>query len=102
MTQTGMYTQEEIDAARDYANAKTVRDGILQRVTDDIDERIAQSDAMINGRVNRETGSILSATMNLDDRQVYIVGGEVVMNPDGTIDYDASDESLARRSDRRT
>ena len=94
MTQTGMYTQEEIDAARDYANAKTVRDGILQRVTDDIDERIAQSDAMINGRVNRETGSILSATMDLDDRQVYIVGGEVVMNPDGTIDYDASDESL--------
>ena len=97
MTQTGMYTQEEIDAARDYANAKTVRDGILQRVTDDIDERIAQSDAMINGRVNRETGSILSATMDLDDRQVYIVGGEVVMNPDGTIDYDASDESLVVR-----
>ena len=97
MTQTGMYTQEEIDAARDYANAKTVRDGILQRVTDDIDERIAQNDAMINGRVNRETGSILSATMDLDDRQVYIVGGEVVMNPDGTIDYDASDESLVVR-----
>ena len=97
MTQTGMYTQEEIDAARDYANAKTVRDGILQRVTDDIEERIAQSDAMINGRVNRETGSILSATMDLDDRQVYIVGGEVVMNPDGTIDYDASDESLVVR-----
>ena len=97
MTQTGMYTQEEIDAARDYANAKTVRDGILQRVTDDIEEKIAQSDAMINGRVNRETGSILSATMDLDDRQVYIVGGEVVMNPDGTIDYDASDESLVVR-----
>lgn len=74
-----------------------MRDGILQRVTDDIDERIAQSDAMINGRVNRETGSILSATMDLDDRQVYIVGGEVVMNPDGTIDYDASDESLVVR-----
>lgn len=97
MTQTGMYTQEEIDAARDYANAKTVRDGILQRVTDDIDERIAQSDAMISGRVNREIGSILSATMDLEDRQVYIVGGEVVMNPDGTIDYDASDESLVVR-----
>ena len=36
MSQTGLYSQEEIDAARDYINAKTVRDGILQRVNDNV------------------------------------------------------------------
>ncbi|WP_303322946.1 hypothetical protein [uncultured Duncaniella sp.] len=65
MSQTGLYSQEEIDAARDYINAKTVRDGILQRVNDNIDEQIAQSDAMINGRVNRQTGMIQPAVMTI-------------------------------------
>lgn len=97
MSQTGLYSQEEIDAARDYINAKTVRDGILQRVNDNIDEQIAQSDAMINGRVNRQTGMIQPAVMGLDDRQVYVVGGSLAINPDGTIDREASDESIVVR-----
>ena len=97
MSQTGLYTQEEIDAARDYINAKTVRDGILQRVNDNIDEQIAQSDAMINARVNPASGMIQPAVMGLDDRQVYVVGGSLAINPDGTIDREASDESIVVR-----
>lgn len=97
MSQTGLYSQEEIDAARDYINAKTVRDGILQRVNDNIDEQIAQSDAMINARVNPASGMIQPAVMGLDDRQVYVVGGSLSINPDGTIDREASDESVVVR-----
>ncbi|MBD5414840.1 MAG: hypothetical protein HDR46_00990 [Bacteroides sp.] len=97
MSQTGLYSQEEIDAARDYINAKTVRDGILQRVNDNIDEHIAQSDAMINARVNPASGMIQPAVMGLDDRQVYVVGGSLAINPDGTIDREASDESIVVR-----
>ncbi len=97
MSQTGLYSQEEIDAARDYINAKTVRDGILQRVNDNIDEQIAQSDAMINARVNPVSGMIQPAVMGLDDRQVYVVGGSLAINPDGTIDREASDESIVVR-----
>ena len=97
MSQTGLYSQEEIDAARDYINAKTVRDGILQRVNDNIDEQIAQSDAMINARVNPASGMIQPAVMGLDDRQVYVVGGTLAINPDGTIDREASDESIVVR-----
>ena len=97
MSRNGIFTQEEIDAARDYINAKTVRDGILQRVNDNIDEQIAQSDAMINGRINPATGMIQPVLMGLDDRQVYVVGGSLAVNPDGTIDRDASDESIVVR-----
>ncbi len=97
MSQNGLYTPEEIDAARDYINAKTVRDGIFQRVNDDIDEQIAQSDAMISGRINQATGMIQPALMGLDDRQVYVVGGSLAVNPDGTVDRDASDESIVVR-----
>lgn len=97
MSRNGIFSQEEIDAARDYINAKTVRDGILQRVNDNIDEQIAQSDAMINGRVNQASGMIQPAIIGLDDRQVYIVSGAVAVNEDGTIDRDASDESIVVR-----
>lgn len=97
MSRNGLFSQEEIDAARDYINAKTVRDGILQRVNDNIDEQIAQSDAMINGRINPATGMIQPVLMGLDDRQVYVVGGSLAVNPDGTIDRDASDESIVVR-----
>lgn len=97
MSRNGLFSQEEIDAALDYINAKTVRDGILQRVNDNIDEQIAQSDAMINGRINPATGMIQPVLMGLDDRQVYVVGGSLAVNPDGTIDRNASDESIVVR-----
>ena len=97
MSRNGIFSQEEIDAARDYINAKTVRDGMIQRVNDDIDEQIAQSDAMIGGRVNQATGMIQPALMGLDDREVYVVGGFLAINEDGTIDRDASDESIVIR-----
>lgn len=84
--------------AADYVNAKQVYDGMIQRVRDDMDGRIAQSDAMIDSRVNRETGMIQPATMKIDDRHVYIVNGNVTMYEDGTgVDTDNSSESIIIR-----
>lgn len=97
MRATGLYDTAQMDAALDYVNAKATYDGMIQSVRDDIDEKIAMSDAMINGRVNQATGMIQPAVMGLDDRQVYVVGGTLAVNDDGTIDRDASDESIVVR-----
>lgn len=98
MANNGQYTQEEIDTARDYVNAKTVIDGMKQRVSNDIDEQIAQSDAEITARINKTTGMIIPAVLNgVTDRPVYIVNGNVVLNEDGTIDREASDNTLIVR-----
>ena len=97
MRATGLYDTAQMDAALDYVNAKATYDGMIQSVRDDIDEKIAMSDAMINGRVNQGTGMIQPAVMGLDDRQVYVVGGTLAVNDDGTIDRDASDESIVVR-----
>ena len=84
--------------ASDYVNAKQVYDGMIQRVRDDIDGRIAQSDTMIDSRVNRNTNMIQPATMKIDNRQVYIVNGAVSMLDDGTgIDTQNSSESIIIR-----
>lgn len=84
--------------ASDYVNAKQVYEGMIQRVRDDIDGRIAQSDAMIDSRVNHQTGMIQPATMKIDDRKVYIVNGTVSMYDDGSgIDIQNSSESIIIR-----
>ena len=82
----------------DYVNAKQVYDGMIQRVRDDIDGRIAQSDAAIDARVNRDSGKIEPATMRIDDREVYVVSGRVAMFDDGSgVDVSNSSESVIIR-----
>ena len=67
----------------EYANAKAAYDGMIQRVRDDLDNKIEDSNAAVDERTNKEDGLIYPATMKQDDRKVYIVKGNVVMHDDG-------------------
>jgi len=82
----------------DYVNARATYDGMMQRIQDDIDGRVDAGRALIDSHVNSEDGMVHPATLNVDDRKVYIVSGTVSMTADGTmIDRDASDESVVIR-----
>ena len=94
----GVWDNDSKASIIDYLNAKMVYDGMLQRVRDDIDSRIEHSNGMINARTNRTTGMIHPAIMKVDDRPVYIIGGNVVSFDDGSgIDNNASDDSIIIR-----
>lgn len=87
--------KKRADTILDYLNAKQVRDGMIQRVRDDIDARVEQSNAMVDARTNRTTGMIQGATMKQNDRRVYVVGGKLVQYEDKSgIDNQASDGSI--------
>lgn len=89
---------ERADIILDYLNAKQVYDGMIQRVRDDIDARVEQSNAMVDARTNRTNGMIQGATMKQDDRRVYVVNGNLVPYADGSgIDNQASDGSIIVR-----
>lgn len=93
-----VWTDEQRDAVNDYLNAKSVYDGMKQRLQDDVDAEVENSNAMVDARVNTDTGMIQGATMKQDDRKVYVVSGNVVAYPDGTgIDLEASDQSIIVR-----
>lgn len=82
----------------DYVNSKQAYDGMIQRVRDDLDSRIEQSNAMVDARTNRTTGMVQGATMKQDDRKVYVLAGELVPYDDGTgIDVSASSASIIVR-----
>ena len=109
------WTDDEKQAALDYVNARTIFNGMVQRVRDDIDTEIAASDAMIDSRVFRGAANptadeeaeqatapaiIIPATLKErdeegNDKQVYIVSGNVQMLDDGTmVDTENSDQNI--------
>ena len=73
-----------------YVNARTAYEGMIDRISDDIDERIKASDKEIDSHKNRQDGAIHPAMMRgvngAAPKRVYIVNGNVATFEDGTID----------------
>ena len=87
-----------LQSVLDYANAKSTLDGMKQRVSDDIESRVAMSNEQIDQRTNRNDGMVHPATMQLNDRAVHIIDGNIVMTDDGTmVDSRRSDATIIIR-----
>jgi N12 class adenine-specific DNA methylase len=97
------FSEDEKQLALDYVNAKATYDGMIDRVRDDIDSRIEESNATIKSRVNKATGMIHPATLKLNNedgssKRAYIVSGNVVMSNDGKgVDREKSDDTIIIR-----
>jgi putative uncharacterized protein (fragment) len=80
-----------------YEETRAAYDGMIQRVKDNIDDAVTENNTVIEQRTHQD-GNIYPATMKLDDRKVYVVGGNVQMNEDGTgIDHEKSSSSVMIR-----
>lgn len=88
-------TVEQKDAVLYYINAKAALDGVMDASNEVADRKRAEVDESVAKRTHKDNGVIIPATMKVDDRQVYIVKGDVVMFPDGTaVDVHNSSESV--------
>lgn len=98
MKHSDEFNDGQLQAFIDYANARAAYNGMIQRVKDDIDTKVHESNLEVEQRTNLDTGAIHPATMKVDDRQVYIVNGNVVMLPDGSgVDHEHSDDFVVLR-----
>ena len=98
MKHSDEFNDGQLQAFTDYANARAAYNGMIQRVKDDIDTKVHESNLEVDQRTNLDTGVIHPATMKVDDRQVYIVNGNVVMLPDGSgVDHEHSDDFVVLR-----
>lgn len=89
-------TDEQREVAIDFLNAKATYEGMIHRVQDNINERIAAANAEVDLNVNPQSGLMHPADM-LDGRHVYITGGNVVVAEDGTIDKPNSTNDIIIR-----
>lgn len=78
----------------EYANAKAAYEGMIKRVQDDIENNVAESDA-ITDSMTHEDGNLYPATMKTDDRKVYVISGYAQMLEDGSgVDHEKSSHDI--------
>lgn len=90
---------EGLQPVLDYANAKSAYDGMVQRVRDDIDSKIEESNALVDSHTNRTDGMIHPVTLKLKDEDnneqtAYVISGSLVLNDDSSINDEQSDNSI--------
>lgn len=96
----GKLTEEQKSVALDYLNAEATFDGVIDRVRDDIDNRISSVNAAIDASTNSDTGKLQPARL-VDDRSVHIISGIVRLTPDGTmVDIHNSEDYIIIRDDK--
>ncbi len=88
-------TAGQQDAVLYYINAKAALDGVMDASHETADRKRAEVEQSVAKRTHKDTGAITPATMKVNDRQVYIVKGDVAMYPDGSgVDAHNSSESI--------
>lgn len=88
-------TAGQQDAVLYYINAKAALDGVMDASHEAADRKCAEVEQSVAKRTHKDTGAITPATMKVNDRQVYIVKGDVAMYPDGSgVDAHNSSESI--------
>lgn len=88
-------TIERQDAVFYYINAKAALDGVMDASNEAADRKRTEVEQSVAKRTHKDSGVIIPATMKVDDRQVYVVKGDVAMFPDGTgVDVLNSSESV--------
>jgi N12 class adenine-specific DNA methylase len=97
--QKHMGNTEGLQPVLDYANAKSAYDGMVQRVRDDIDSQIEESNALVDSHTNRTDGMIHPVTMKLKDEEnndqtAYVISGNLVLNDDSSVNDEQSDNSI--------
>lgn len=96
----GTLTEEQKSVALDYLNAEATFDGVIDRVRDDIDNRISSVNSAIDASTNSDTGKLQPARL-VDDRAVHIISGIVRLTPDGTmVDIHNSEDYIIIRDDK--
>lgn len=92
----GEYTKEYISQVTDFLNAKAQYDGMIANVKDGMEGEIETQMDYITKNTHKD-GNVYNATMKVDDRRVYVTGGNIVVGEDGMIDHQKSEKSVIIR-----
>ena len=86
-------SDEQREAVEEYTNAMAAYEGMVQHVQDDMEGAIAESEAAVDQRTHIETGAVHHAVLKTGG-EVWVVGGNVALTPEGNIDIENSDGDL--------
>ena len=88
-------TEDQQNAVLYYINAKAAMDGVQDASNDAMENKRREVAANVKRHTHKDMGVVQPATMKVDNKPVYVVKGNVVMLPDGSvIDVRNSDKRI--------
>lgn len=87
-----MGDEQTLQAINNYKREKAFVEGMRASIQDRREEKYAEVDKSIDKNANKVDGNVYSTIYN--GEEVFITGGNVVLNDNGTVDYDASSDAL--------
>ena len=88
-------SEDQQDAVLYYVNAKAAMEGVMDASNEAADGKRKEVEANVKRHTHKDMGVVQPATMKVDDKPVYVVKGNVVMLPDGSvIDVRNSDKRI--------
>lgn len=73
------YTDEQIAAAADYYQKQYRAMGVMDGAADRVDLEVERANAEVRSNTHQQSGNVVTATVN--DEEVYVIGGEIVTDP---------------------
>ena len=93
MKNAGQLTEEQATAAIDYLNAKAKYDGAAYSFEEGIDA-VARKVRLDMQSTANKNGRVIAATTKVGGNEVYVIGGDVVADAEGNIDYTNSSTDI--------
>lgn len=88
-------TEDQKETVLYYVNAKAALDGVKDASNESAESKRNEVAVNVERHTHKDNGMVQPATMKMDDKQVYIVKGNVVPLPDGSgVDVRNSDQSI--------
>ncbi len=80
MNNRDYFTDEQIEVAADYFQKKAAADGMMDGILDQVDTQVEEAKADVVSHTHQQTNSVITA--QYDGREYFVVGGDVVMDPE--------------------
>ena len=92
--------ERQLSAKMEYAAARSVYDGMIGALKEQIGSAVERQRAEIEASAHRDRGLLIESRTK-SGGLVNVVGGHLVFSPDGTIDAEHSDETIYVRREGR-
>lgn len=87
------YSPEQIQLATEYYNALSLYNGMAEATIDRINEKVAVAEEKVDANINEDDGIIIPVMLK-DGSEGYVVKGKIVVDSEGDIDINNSDNVI--------
>lgn len=96
MAESGKYTEEQIQEAKDYYSAMNRMNGMTDALLDEVDSQIESANVEVDMNTNKNTGVVTKVVLRGGELG-YVIEGSVVGGENGKIDANGSDDLVVVR-----